>query len=280
MNEPISLAGFVELASRRHNGASGRRLAEIAARDGFDISHSTLNRIRRGTYGSVPTEAVLKAIAHLAEVPEDVVVRATDASSGRRPEAIFDDWQRARAKSLNLELEYAILRDIPVDAAERELSDVLQMIRDAKMGRPWTPPWNPGPAFGPDDEPWKSEWWAVDEPMSAADRFEELGIGTPERIDRLRASGEVVHRIGLGWTDIDKHGGLEGFVAWKNSQHNASEENDSEHKDAGDRPSPTAQPRAQGEADEGEKTSDDAEDRASRAVNNIRSDPEQRHEVL
>ncbi|ALY07679.1 immunity repressor [Gordonia phage Howe] len=218
MTEPTSLADFVEVASRKHNNASGRRLAEIAAAHGYEVSHSTLNRIRRGTYGSVPTEGVLKAIAYLAGVPEERVLSAPDASSGRRPDVIFDDWQRAKAKVLNLEIEYAMARQIPIDEAEDELSHVLQMVYDTRQGRPWTPPWRPGDAFDPDDEPWKSEWWATSTPISAADRFEELGMGTPEQLERLRATNEVIHRVSLGWNSIDRYGGLEEFLKWKHQQ--------------------------------------------------------------
>ncbi|AMS03853.1 immunity repressor [Gordonia phage BaxterFox] len=218
MSEPTTLADFVELASQKHNNASGRRLAEIAAAHGYEVSHSTLNRIRRGTYGSVPTESVLKAVAYLAGVPEERVLSAPDASSGRRPDVIFDDWQRAKAKVLNLEIEYAMAREIPIDEAEDELSNVLQMVFDTRQGRPWTPPWRPGDAFDSDDEPWKSEWWATSTPISAADRFEEFGMGTPEQLERLRSTNEVIHQVSLGWTLIDRHGGLEEFLKWKRQQ--------------------------------------------------------------
>lgn len=185
---------------------------------GTTVSHSTLNRIRRGTYGSVPTESVLKAVAYLAGVPEERVLSAPDASAGRRPDAIFDDWQRAKAKVLNLEIEYAMARDIPIDEAEEELSHVLQMVFDTRVGRPWTPPWQPGDAFDPDDEPWKAEWWATSTPISAADRFEEAGIGTPETLARLRNSNQVIHRVSLGWNSVDDYGGLDGFLKWKRQQ--------------------------------------------------------------
>ncbi|SKV84396.1 Uncharacterised protein [Mycobacteroides abscessus subsp. abscessus] len=71
-----SLVELIEAAVRRHDGASGRRLAEIAQRGGHDVSHATLNRLRQGTYASRPSDASIRAIAYLAEVPETVAFAA------------------------------------------------------------------------------------------------------------------------------------------------------------------------------------------------------------
>lgn len=76
-------------------------------------------------------------------------------------EAIFNDWQTARNRMLNLTLEYAATRKIPFQVAEQELLDVLQMAIDVRSGRPWTPPWNPGAEFREGEEPWKAEWWSI-----------------------------------------------------------------------------------------------------------------------
>lgn len=71
-----SLRDLIEIAVTRHNGASGRRLADIAQQAGHDISHATLNRLRQGAYASQPTDASIRAIAYLAEVPETVAFAA------------------------------------------------------------------------------------------------------------------------------------------------------------------------------------------------------------
>lgn len=71
-----TLAELIETASQRHNGASGRRLAELAQKAGHDVSHATLNRIRRGTYESTPTPQTIKAIAYLAGTPEQTAFDA------------------------------------------------------------------------------------------------------------------------------------------------------------------------------------------------------------
>ncbi|MEU9807972.1 hypothetical protein [Mycobacterium sp. NPDC050853] len=78
-----SLVELIESAVQRHGGASGRRLAEIAQRGGHEVSHATLNRLRQGTYASRPSDASIRAIAYLAEVPET----AAFAAAGVRPPA-------------------------------------------------------------------------------------------------------------------------------------------------------------------------------------------------
>lgn len=71
-----SLAQYVELAIKRHHGVSGRRLADIAAAKGYEISYNTINRIRSGTYASMPTNDTLLAIAWLAGVAKDEIFAA------------------------------------------------------------------------------------------------------------------------------------------------------------------------------------------------------------
>lgn len=83
-----SLMDLIEIAAKRRDGASGRRLAELAQQAGHDISHATLNRLRQGTYASRPTDASIRAIAYLAEVPETVAFAAV----GVRPPAA-DQYQ-------------------------------------------------------------------------------------------------------------------------------------------------------------------------------------------
>lgn len=86
MNEAGTLAELIERASTRHNNASGRRLAEIAHQAGIEVSHATLNRIRNGTYKSMPSDSTIRAIAHLAGVPE---IRAFIAAGATPPESSY-----------------------------------------------------------------------------------------------------------------------------------------------------------------------------------------------
>lgn len=71
-----SLMDLIEVAVKRHDGASSRRLADIAQQAGHDVSHNTLNRLRQGTYASRPADASVRAIAYLAEVPETMAFAA------------------------------------------------------------------------------------------------------------------------------------------------------------------------------------------------------------
>ncbi|MBS9535915.1 hypothetical protein KIH27_20230 [Mycobacterium sp. M1] len=92
-----SLMDLIEIAAKRHDGASGRRLADLAQRAGHDISHATLNRLRQGTYASRPTDASIRAIAYLAEVPETVAFAAV----GVRPPAADQYQVPAEAHRMN-----------------------------------------------------------------------------------------------------------------------------------------------------------------------------------
>lgn len=85
VTEKPTLSELIELASAKHNGASGRRLADIAADAGFDVSHTTLNRIRSGTYNGAPSATTIKAIAWLASVSEDHAFAAAGQDVPRAP---------------------------------------------------------------------------------------------------------------------------------------------------------------------------------------------------
>ncbi|MDP7729551.1 hypothetical protein [Mycobacterium sp. TY813] len=114
-----------------------------------------------------------QGVNSLDDVVEDADWIPEDAIASRQPrwssfrsrsfEEIFNEWMVARARLLNLELEYAIGRKIDPDDAANELVEVLQMVDDNRSGtgRPWTPPWNPGPEFRDGEEPWKAEWWRI-----------------------------------------------------------------------------------------------------------------------
>lgn len=99
-----SLMELIEIAAKRHGGASGRRLAELAQQAGHDISHATLNRLRQGTYASRPTDASIRAIAYLAEVPETVAFAAV----GVRPPAADQYQVPAEAHRMNTRQRRAI----------------------------------------------------------------------------------------------------------------------------------------------------------------------------
>lgn len=142
-----TLADYVELALKRREVDSGRRLADIAFADGFRVSHSTLNRIRRGNYHSEVTTHTLKAIAHLAREPYDAVFAAASQKSDgnwAELEKTFFEWSAAVERVTNFTVRYARLRGITVAEASEELNDMAQQFEDFRAGRAsWYPPWDP-----------------------------------------------------------------------------------------------------------------------------------------
>lgn len=143
MTEDKTLADYVELASKRHNGASGRRLAEIAAADDFDVSYNTINRIRKGTYTSEPTTATLRAIAHLAGVAEAEVFKAASAKPPWAEfEKLFLQWRAAFDRLMDLTAQFARMRGSSVIEANRELNAALAIYEKFSRGlADWEPPW-------------------------------------------------------------------------------------------------------------------------------------------
>ncbi|BBZ80039.1 hypothetical protein MANY_53760 [Mycolicibacterium anyangense] len=139
----------------------------------------------------------------------------------RPSDAIFDDWLAARNRMLNLVLEYAATRRISFQLAENELSQVQQMATDVQLGtgRPWTPPWNPGPEFEPGDEPWRAEWWSTWRHVPSSEAFpgtlgviSESGAGqydvsAVKAFRQAVAAGEAPWRVGpeagLNTVDIE-----------------------------------------------------------------------------
>lgn len=75
MNQPKSLRDLVELAAQ-YRGASGLGLSQLAAKHGLQITTTTINAIRQGTYKSTPREATVRALAWLAGVTDEVAFTA------------------------------------------------------------------------------------------------------------------------------------------------------------------------------------------------------------
>lgn len=202
MTDMRLLAELVEQASARYNDASGRRLAEIAQADGFDVSHSTLNKIRAGTYTSEPSVATLRAIAHLARVSEEKLLASIKDAEGiddAATERAFVEWLNCWYRTQNQALAYARQRGISFADAEKELLDVKSMFEDTRgdTGRPWTPPWNPGEKFRAGERPWKREWWTttreVPAPRGLSGTITEISLGGDWDVERVRARRETRH---------------------------------------------------------------------------------------
>lgn len=74
MNEELTKALLA--ARKRHNEASGRLLAQIAARAGYEIDRTQVNHILAGTYRSRPSRKTVNAVAFLAGLDADELYQA------------------------------------------------------------------------------------------------------------------------------------------------------------------------------------------------------------
>lgn len=177
MNEPSTLGEVIDAAAARHNGASGRRLAEIARKAGFTLSHATINRLRRGDIGETITEATLGALASLSGLSVEAVrtAAATQAGVTQNPEALFREYARLSGELIRVTFDYSRARGIDMKQAQEELEELQAMAYQLKDGRPWTPPWAPlGDAFGSDDTPWIERWWSTPAAARYRRRSDEL----------------------------------------------------------------------------------------------------------
>lgn len=75
VNQPKSLSELVELAIRKRD-ASGLGLSQLATKNGYHLTATTINQIRQGIYKSRPRAATIRAIAWLAGVNDEVAFTA------------------------------------------------------------------------------------------------------------------------------------------------------------------------------------------------------------
>lgn len=145
MTDTRTLRDFIELAMKRRGTTSGRRLALIAQAEGHDISHSTINRIRKGGYSRTPTTDILKAIAFLAKEPEEAVFAvAAETPEWGELEDLFLEWDATQQRLRLLTDRYARMRGLTSSAALDELNDMSQQMSRVLTGRGgWYPPWDP-----------------------------------------------------------------------------------------------------------------------------------------
>ncbi|MDQ0283797.1 hypothetical protein [Rhodococcoides fascians] len=152
MTDRPSLAELIETAAKRHNGASGRRLAEIAQAGKHDVSHATLNRIRTGKYSSRPSDSTLRAIAFLAGVDEEDAFVAADLAAATETDTDAEAAARERKhKRLalaaafssdrviwilsHLDLDDPDTMDTLVDALDPHITTVLDLAEEIYGGR-------------------------------------------------------------------------------------------------------------------------------------------------
>jgi len=75
VNASPSLRALVETAVERHQ-TSVRQLSFLAQKQGFRVTHTTLNQVRSGTYKSIPSDETIRALAWLAGVSDEVAFTA------------------------------------------------------------------------------------------------------------------------------------------------------------------------------------------------------------
>lgn len=112
MSNHQTLKDLVLLAVDRHK-TSGRQLAMRAQAHGFDITVTTINHLKAGTYKYNPSAETIRAIAWLAGVDDSV---AFEAASQRIPGPPFSkelpedvDHLSPRSRKIILELTRALI---------------------------------------------------------------------------------------------------------------------------------------------------------------------------
>lgn len=82
---PPTLRDLLDLAMDKRGTTSGRRLAELARGHGFEVTHTTINQIRSGSYKFRPSEDTIEAFAWLAGVPAETAYAAAGRRAPGRP---------------------------------------------------------------------------------------------------------------------------------------------------------------------------------------------------
>ena len=67
--EPTSLSELVFIAMRRHETTAMTRLAEVAQKSGYRITHTMLSQVRLRRYNHRLKEPAVRALAFLSDVP-------------------------------------------------------------------------------------------------------------------------------------------------------------------------------------------------------------------
>lgn len=67
---------MAQAASDNNGGAGGRQLGRIAEKAGLTLSYTTVDKILAGTYTSRPGRKTLEALAQLAGLPLETVLKA------------------------------------------------------------------------------------------------------------------------------------------------------------------------------------------------------------
>lgn len=133
MNASPSLSALVETAVERHQ-TSVRQLSFLAQKQGFRVTHTTLNQVRSGTYKSVPSDETIRAIAWLAGVSDEVAFTAAGQPvpgppfAEELPPGVDNLSLKARKAALDM---LRVLVDLDKDADEERQAE-LQALREER----------------------------------------------------------------------------------------------------------------------------------------------------
>jgi hypothetical protein len=136
-------------------GLSGRRLADLAQAHGHELTHSTFNWIRSGTYKSRPSPETVRAIAWLAGVSESEAFTAAGLPvpgppfADELPPGV--DTLSPRKRKVVLDLLRVLIDDEERDGDDRDAAPTNPAAEDAAITEPddeATPPPAAPPADG------------------------------------------------------------------------------------------------------------------------------------
>ncbi|NWL32946.1 hypothetical protein [Paenarthrobacter nitroguajacolicus] len=86
MNQPLGLTNLATLAFAKHPGVSGSELARMAQEAGYELTATTLNSIRSGTYSYKPRKETVSALAWLTNIDEETAFSTVFAERPKSPE--------------------------------------------------------------------------------------------------------------------------------------------------------------------------------------------------
>lgn len=136
VNASPSLSDLVGAALERHR-TSVRQLSFLAQKQGFRVTHTTLNQLRAGTYKSTPNGETIRAIAWLAGVSEEIAFTAAGQPvpgppfAEELPPGVDNLPPKARKAAIDM---LRVLVDLNKDADEAEQAERLAA-RDERRRR-------------------------------------------------------------------------------------------------------------------------------------------------
>lgn len=117
MNEPNTLNELLDLAVQKQGTDSGRELARRAQSQKFEIVHTTINGIRKGSYRSAPSDDTIRALGWLAGVGDEA---AFTAAGRRLPGPPFADELPPGVDDLSPKEREAVIGLLRVLIAQRQ----------------------------------------------------------------------------------------------------------------------------------------------------------------